>query len=380
MNYWQEDVSVPTVNNELSLIVPHCPVVLVLDTSHSMWGQGLIDLKNSLHAFYHSVGQEVFQEAQIDIETIRMGENFGIMESFTPIIASTLLNTSIRPKGDTPLGASLELAVKEIDRQVSEYRQHGICSVTPQLIVLSDGKSSDDFQLVAANIRDRIASGSLICRAIALGDNPDKSALMEFAGELVMSPERGNLPETFREVGRIVSQEYEESAAEIIINEVTANRTVSEDMFLLDGTNMLYWDEDRNGVSLQHVLNVTEYLQNAGKKFLVYFDASTPHILRRRSPNDEGRYDDLLKNVPDNFRQVPAGTKADDILLIEADQNPQAVILSQDRYRDYEEQYHWLADKKRVVPGMVLSDKIVFPKINMIIPVSTSEKTNVNSL
>lgn len=380
MNYWQEDVSVPTVNNELSLIVPHCPVVLVLDTSHSMWGQGLIDLKNSLHAFYHSVGQEVFQEAQIDIETIRMGENFGIMESFTPIIASTLLNTSIRPKGDTPLGASLELAVKEIDRQVSEYRQHGICSVTPQLIVLSDGKSSDDFRLAAANIRDRIAFGRLICRAIALGDNPDKRALMEFAGELVISPERGNLPETFREVGRIVSQEYEESAAEIIINEVTANRTVSEDMFLLDGTNMLYWDKYRNGVSLQHVLNVTEYLQNAGKKFVVYFDASTPHILRRRSPNDEGRYDDLLKNAPDNFRQVPAGTRADDILLIEADQNPQAVILSQDRYRDYEEQYHWLADKKRVVPGMVFSDKIVFPEINLIIPVSDPEKYSFDNL
>ena len=92
MNYWQDDVSASVVNNELSLIVPHCPVVLVLDTSHSMWGQGLIDLKNSLTAFYRTVGQEVFQEAQIDIETIRMGENFGVMEAFTPIVASTLLS------------------------------------------------------------------------------------------------------------------------------------------------------------------------------------------------------------------------------------------------------------------------------------------------
>ena len=84
MNYWQNETVTNSSNNELSFLIPHCPVVLVLDTSHSMWGQGLIDLRNSLKAFYHSVSNELFQEAQIDIETIRMGENFGIMESFTP--------------------------------------------------------------------------------------------------------------------------------------------------------------------------------------------------------------------------------------------------------------------------------------------------------
>lgn len=380
MNYWQDDVSAPVVNNELSLVVPHCPVVLVLDTSHSMWGQGLVDLKNSLTAFYRTVGQEVFQEAQIDIETIRMGENFGVMEAFTPIVASTLLSTSIRPKGDTPLGVSLELAISEIDRQIAVYRQNGICSVTPQLIVLSDGKSSDDFRNAAAEIRTRSASGRLICRAIALGDTPNRNALMEFAGDSVITPERGNLPETFREVGRIVSQEYEESAVETIVNASVEPPVAVDDMFLLDGTNMLYWDEDRNGISLQHVINITEHLKKSGKNFMVYFDASTPHILRRRASAYEERYEDLLKNSPDRFRQVPAGTRADDILLIEADQNPQAIILSQDRYRDYEEQYHWLIDKKRVIPGMVLSDKIVFPKINLIIPTPAPEKQEIGNL
>ena len=377
MNYWQDEVSAPVVSNELSLIVPHCPVVLVLDTSHSMWGQGLVDLKNALIAFYRSVGEEVFQEAQIDIETIRMGENFGVMESFTPIAGSTLLNTAIRPKGDTPLGASLTLALDEIDQQLARYRQKGINSVIPQLIVLSDGKSSDPFQNAAAEIRSRLSSGRLICRAIALGNDPDYDVLNSFSCGNIVDPDCGKLPDAFRKIGRIVSQEYEASAAEVIVGEAVKMSSASENMFLLDGTNMLYWDEIRSGISLQHILNVTEYLRNSGKKFIVYFDASTLHRHLNHSPEDCARYKKLLKTFPDNFRQVPAGSRADDILLIEADQNPKAIILSNDRYRDYEEQYAWLKEQKRVAPGMVLSDKIVFPKINLIISVSRTSVPNL---
>ena len=36
----------------LAQIVPHCPVMLVLDTSHSMWGKGLSDMTRSLKAFH----------------------------------------------------------------------------------------------------------------------------------------------------------------------------------------------------------------------------------------------------------------------------------------------------------------------------------------
>ena len=380
MNYWQDENLTSTSNNELSFLIPHCPVVLVLDTSHSMWGQGLIDLKNSLEAFYRSVGNELFQEAQIDIETIRMGENFGIMESFTPIVASTLLYTSIRPKGDTPLGSSLELAISEIDKKLEEYRLEGISFVTPQLIVLSDGKSSDNFSDISEEIRQRVAQNQLICRAIALGDTPDKNALEEFACDLVLTPEKGNLPDTFKEVGRILSQEYEDSAAKIIIEEANNTPKDNSEMYLLDGTNILYWDEKKFGVSLSKVINITNYLKNLGKEFIVFFDATTPHILNRCCPNEKALYEQLRQTYPNNFQQVPAGIRADDFLLIEANQNDQAIIISNDCYRDYEETYTWLIDNKRIAHGMVLKDKIVMPSLKMIIPFSTSTtQTNSNN-
>ena len=378
MNYWQNETVTNSSNYELSFLIPHCPVVLVLDTSHSMWGQGLIDLRNSLEAFYRSVGNELFQEAQIDIETIRMGENFGIMESFTPIATSTLLNTSIRPKGDTPLGSSLELAISEVDKKLDEYIQDGISFVTPQLIVLSDGKSSDNFSDIAEEIRQRVANGKLICRAIALGDTPDEKALAEFACDLVLTPEKGNLPETFEDVGRVLSQEYEESVAEIFINENNDTSKDNTEMYILDGNNIFHWDKNRNGISLNIVTSITNYLRAAGKEFMVFFDANASHCFT--SKGDKALYDELLQKYPDNFVQVPGGVKADDFLLMAANQYKHSIVISNDRYREYQNKYAWVVDSQRLAHGMVLKDKICMPSLNMTIPILTpTTQSNSNS-
>lgn len=368
-----------TCEMELANLIPHCPLVLVLDTSHSMWGQGLIDLKAALRTFNRTIRDSAFQEAEIDMETIRMGENFGIMEAFTPMEASMLSSLEIRPKGDTPLGASLRLALDELENKLTAYRSEGVNFVTPQLIVLSDGKSSDDFTLAAQEIREKVEKGSLICRAIALGKDPDESALEKFAGKEIIFPRNGLLADSFREVGRVLSQEYEEKAADIILSEEEAVLSApsgeeGKSHYLIDGTNTLFWDEYRKGVTFAHILAITDFLEKENASFTVYFDATTPHILKRHSPEEAVKYEEKLKADPEHFRQVPAGTRADDILLMEADNRPESIILSQDRFRDYEIQYPWISDRQRVVPGMVLGDRIVFPKINLQIVKDPPEK------
>lgn len=367
MNYNQEDLDL-VVYNEMALFVPHCPVVLVLDTSHSMWGQGLIDLKKSLITFFNTINKEAFENAQIDIETISMGGNLGVIEEFIPLAASRILSSNIRPKGDTPIGAALKLALHEFDSKLLDYSRNSINAATPQLIVLSDGRSSDEFENISAEIRSRVQAGKLICRAIALGQSPDYNSLKSFAGDNVYTPSFGDLAETFRDVGQCVSQVYEECVAETFANEVDVEIPSTEALFLLDGTNMLYWNENKKGITLEYVLRTVEYLKSKGAQYIVYFDASTPYKFRKSSIHELDEYNSLIQNNPNEFIQVPAGTRADDFLLKDADDNPNAIILSQDLYRDYEEQYPWICERKRTRPGMVLSDKIYFPKINLEIP------------
>ena len=358
---------------DIANIIPHCPVIMVLDMSHSMWGQGLADLKQSLNEFNRIMCQETFQDALIDVETIRMGENFGVLEAFTPVRESGLTGMEIRPKGDTPLGASLELALAELKNQLAVYRSNGISYVQPQMIVLSDGKSSDDFTKPAQEIADMVHDGRLICRAIALGADPDCDALRKFAGDEVMASAGASMKESFRTVGRAVSREYEEKAEDAIVNEFTQQSAAAPRtgrMFLLDGANILYWNQ-RNGVSTDCIRAITDYLKAQGEDFMVIFDASTPHILKKKDPAEHTIYETWLQTDPEHFTQVPAGACADVFLLEEARSNPEAIILTQDLYRDHKGEYpEVLKNRDRIASGMFLNGKVVFPALKFSIPMN----------
>ena len=87
------------------------------------------------------------------------------------------------------------------------------------------------------------------------------------------------MKESFRTVGRAVSQEYEEKVEETIVNEfktasVSAPRTGR--MFLLDGTNILYWNQ-RNNISLDCVKAITTYLKAKGEDSSGHRSAAIPN-------------------------------------------------------------------------------------------------------
>ena len=273
---------------DLANAMPHCPVVLVLDTSHSMWGQGLTDMMASLKAFYKTIADIQFLNAEVDIAAVSMGDNLCMLEEFTPLHSSDLPNRSIRPKGDTPIGAALELAQEALQAQISRYQAAGIAFVTPNLILLSDGKSTDDFQAAAEHINSAVESGKLICRAIALGQDADMDALASIAGrDRVMIPNFGGMRQTFAQVGQIVSQTYEEEAQEVITEQaMPVDRHIGAE-YLLDGSNILHWDEYRTGISLKHLLAITDHLKKAGQPFQVFFDATAPHILKKKAPQEK---------------------------------------------------------------------------------------------
>jgi len=121
-------------------------------------------------------------------------------------------------------------------------------------------------------------------------------------------------------------------------------------------------------------------LKKENQTFQVFFDATAPHILKKNAPQEAALYEKLLKDDPDHFCQVPAGTRADDFLLLQADANKNALILTQDLFRDHVDKYPWLKTEKRVIPGMVMNNVIFFPEISLQISVSEQEKEAFNSL
>lgn len=360
----------------LASIIPHCLIILVLDTSHSMWGKGLHDLKHSLQAFYKTIGMNGMINTVVDIAAVSMGDNLTMLEDFTPLRLSKLLSINIRPKGDTPIGAALRLAMRKIKEQVNQYQLEGVEYITPQLILLSDGKnSSDDFSTEAAEIQQACAEGKLICRAIAMGNSPDCQALARIAGDNVMLPKDDNLPEAFTEAGNAISVTYEaetektvpclppaEDAASDAESNVSSPRTEGPE-YLLDGSNIIHWNKYKKNISLECVLALTRELEKAGKPFHVYFDATTWHVLNEKCPDELQTYKHLLNDCPEHYHQVPAGTSADDFMLFLANQKPDSLIITNDQFKDHIDQYPWVKDRGRLLHGMVLDNLIFLPEI-----------------
>lgn len=206
-------------------------------------------------------------------------------------------------------------------------------------------------------------------------------ALASIAGrDRVMVPNFGGMRQTFAQIGQIVSQTYEEEAPKVIIEQAAPVDQHGGTEYLLDGSNILHWGASRTGISLKHLLVITDHLKKANQAFQVFFDASAPHVLKKNAPQEADVYEKLLKDDPEHFCQVPAGTRADDFLLLQADANKDALILTQDLFRDHVDKYPWLKTERRVIPGMVMNNLIFFPEISLQISIPAPEKDTLNSL
>ena len=141
--------------------------------------------------------------------------------------------------------------------------------------------------------------------------------------------------------------------------------------FLLDGTNVCGWGQqtDANQFSLSPLMTLIVALRTLrGGKVLCIFDANTR--FRLREVGQEHLYEELLR-IPSTFVEVTGGIRADDFLLQEANQS-HCQIISNDRYRDYQSRYPWLAKEKMLVKGGILAGKIAIPHLELSIPISPS--------
>lgn len=66
----QNFATLPSEETQLSPqenVIPHCAVLLVLDTSHNMWGSGLRDVMRALENFCRTIRSEQFLNARIEV-------------------------------------------------------------------------------------------------------------------------------------------------------------------------------------------------------------------------------------------------------------------------------------------------------------------------
>ena len=117
----------------------------------------------------------------------------------------------------------------------------------------------------------------------------------------------------------------------------------------VDGSNVLYWQDEIP--SLQTVREVVDALKRRGFRPVVWFDANVDYLVADRymGPSPLSR---SLGLSPRQVIVAPKGTPADP-MVIEGARTLRARIVSNDRFRDWQEQFPEVREASNFLRGSI---------------------------
>ena len=126
--------------------------------------------------------------------------------------------------------------------------------------------------------------------------------------------------------------------------------TIDRKMVVIDGANVAYEERSAGGKpKLSNLLKVRSELEERGQEAVIIVDASLKYDI-----DDADQLEKLIRSQ--QVRQVPAGTDAD-YFIIQFAHELDADIVTNDRYKDYAEQYPWVQERR--LPYMIVKGEVV---------------------
>jgi hypothetical protein len=122
------------------------------------------------------------------------------------------------------------------------------------------------------------------------------------------------------------------------------------EVVIIDGANVAYEERSAGGKpKLSNLLKVRGELEERGFEPVIIVDASLKYDI-----DDQSQLETLIQSQ--KVRQVPAGTDAD-YFIIQFAQELDALIVTNDRYKDYAEQFPWVNERR--LPYMIVKGEVV---------------------
>ena len=120
-------------------------------------------------------------------------------------------------------------------------------------------------------------------------------------------------------------------------------------VIVVDGSNVAFEEQTGGGKPrMANLVRARQRLEEKGYEVIIIVDAALHHQV-----DDPAQLDALIED--DVVHQAPAGTDADYFVLRTAEDRD-ALVLSNDRYLPYREQFPWI--KERRVPYMIIQGQI----------------------
>jgi uncharacterized protein YegL len=145
---------------------PRCPVVLLLDTSHSMHGEPINELNNALQAFADALKRDTLASLRVEVAIITFGGSVQAVDvrgtgRVIPFEASQAFVTAdvfeppnLSVSGNTPIGEAVRQALYLLRERKEIYKQNSLDYFRPWIFLITDGQPTDDWESAARQLRD----------------------------------------------------------------------------------------------------------------------------------------------------------------------------------------------------------------------------------
>jgi len=147
---------------------PRCPVVLLLDSSASMEGDRISQLNAGVMTFKQEVERDPTASLRVEVAIISFSNSVSIIQDFITI--DDFIPTQLSAKGLTAMGQAIEVALDMLEERRAIYRDNGIASYQPWVILITDGEPTDSWKSAAIRVRQAIADRKVNFYVIGVQD------------------------------------------------------------------------------------------------------------------------------------------------------------------------------------------------------------------
>lgn len=164
---------------DISNPAPRCPAILLLDTSGSMEGAPIQELNEGVRQFVRETSQDEAAGLCTELEIITYDSTVSVILPFTPIRDVNLSSFPLRANGRTSMGAALQRATQDLRERRSLYRNKGISSYRPWVILMTDGAPNDNWQTAAQEMRTLGEQGKIEYIGVEIGSSANHAVMCQ---------------------------------------------------------------------------------------------------------------------------------------------------------------------------------------------------------